>query len=149
GDDAFAVDYFGLEPESVPLVFDTPDLPKPEFATRAAGGFDLYARYYWIDITRVPNLKIRQAMLVALDRAAIRNILGGEFFGSFADGVILPNIGRDYRNTGIWTDFFGQAIPDGGDPDLARRLISESGATPPTLKFRIPDSPRNQQVLAV
>jgi peptide/nickel transport system substrate-binding protein len=108
----------------------------------------LYARYDWIDMTKVPNLKHRQAMLVAIDRQAIRDALGGPFAGSYADGVVLPTLGLDYAPTGIWDTFFGRTIPATGDPELAKQLIAVSGETPPTLKFRIPDSPRNQKVLA-
>jgi peptide/nickel transport system substrate-binding protein len=148
GDDATAIDYLPLITDSVPAVFETPDLAKPAFASRAVAGFDQYARYDWIDTTRVPNVKLRQAMLVALDRQAVREAMGGAFAGTFADGVMQPTIGRDYAPTGIWGDFFGQPIPTTGDPELAKRLIAESGETPPTLKFRIPDTPTNQEVLA-
>ena len=149
GSDAVAVDYLAMEPENVPLVFETPDLAKPGFASRAAAGYDLYTRYDWINTELVPNRKIRQAMLVALDRAAIREVLGGAFFGSYANGVIQPSLGRDYADTGIWTEFFGHAIPDSGDPELAKELVAASGETTPTLRFRIPDSPRNQKVLKI
>jgi peptide/nickel transport system substrate-binding protein len=149
GDDAFAMDQLAMSPDYVAKVFDALGTAKPAFAGRALSGYDLYSRYYWINVRNVPNLKHRQAMQVALDRKAILAIAGGELFGTYADGVIQPTLGRDYENTGIWTDFYGHAIPDSGDSALARRLLAESGEKPPTLKFRIPDTVRNQQVLKI
>ena len=149
GDDAYALDQLPMHPDAVPMVFESPDVAKPEFAARAVSGFDLYSRYYWINTTRVPNLKHRQAMQVALDRQSILEVLGGEYFGTYADGVIQPTLGRDYENTGIWTTFFNETIPERGDPALAKRLIAESGEKPPTLKFNIPDTVRNQKVLKI
>lgn len=148
GNDATALPYDPLQLATMPEVFDDPSRPKPEFAGRAAGGFDPYVRYFWINVQRVPNVKIRQAMLVALDRAAIQEIRGGEFSGVLADGVIKPSLGQDYAPTGIWDRFFGQPIPDTGDPDLARRLIADSGETPPVLKLSLVDTPTNQKVAA-
>jgi peptide/nickel transport system substrate-binding protein len=149
GNDATAVAYDALQPETVPTVFDDPSTPKPAFAARAVGGFDPYVRYLWINVERVTNTKIRQAMMVALDREAIRETYGGEFYGAFADGIVKPSIGRDYAPTGIWDDFFGQPVPSHGDPTLATRLIAESGETPRALKFKAPDTPTHQRIAKV
>ena len=97
---------------------------RPEYVntgkpTQSEATDDIYALYLWINVKKVPNLKIRQAMAVALNRDALRKNAGGVWVGDFADGVIKPNIGPDYAATGMWTDMFGKAIPDTGDPDLA------------------------------
>jgi peptide/nickel transport system substrate-binding protein len=141
GNDAFALQYGQVQPENLATAFGSPETPTAAFAGRAVSGFDPYTRYYWINVQKVTNVKIRQAMMVALDRAAIRDTFGGEFYASFADGVLKPNIGRDHAATGIWDCFFGQSIPPSGDPDLARTLIRESGESPPTLTFVAADTP--------
>ena len=51
----------------------------------------------------MPNLKQRQAIAVALDRAQIRTIQGGTYAGDLADGVIKPNLADDYAPSGMWT----------------------------------------------
>ena len=145
GEDAFALLYGQVQPENLATVFADPETPNDAYASRAISGFDPYARYYWINVERVPNLKVRQAMLVALDRQSIREILGGPFWASYADGAIKPSIGRDYAPTGIWDGYFGQPIPATGDPELARRLLLESGAPPEFVTFTAASTPTNQR----
>ncbi len=55
--------------------------------------------------------------------------------------MIKPNVGVDYAPSGMWTDMFGQAVPDKGDPALAKKLITESGEAAPTLTFDYSDHP--------
>ncbi len=141
GNDAYAVVYGLTQPENLPTIFADENTPKPEYAGRAWSAFDPYSRYLWIDVNKVPNVKIRQAMAVAVDRAAYRLAGGGAFAGTLGDGVIKPNIGMDYAPTGMWTDMFGQAIPDNGDPDLAKQLISQSGEAAPSLTYDFPNTP--------
>lgn len=149
GNDAFAVQYGQIQPENLGVIFKDPQTTNPEYGDRAISGFDPYSRYYWIDVNKVPNVKIRQAMAVALDRAAIRLNIGGAFAGDYADGLVKPNIGGDYAPTEFWTSYFGQPVPDNGDPELAKKLISESGEAAPTLVFNFADTPVNQKTAAI
>ena len=149
GNDQTAVQYGQIQPENLGVIFSDANTPTAQFTGRAVSGFDPYSRYYWIDVNKVKNVKIRQAMAVALDRAAIRLNIGGAFAGDFADGVIKPNIGVDYAPTGFWTDFFGKAIPDNGDPALAMQLIADSGEAAPKLTFDFADTPTNQKTAAI
>ncbi len=149
GNDAFAIQYGQIQPENLGVIFSDAETPTADFEGRAVSGFDPYSRYYWIDVNKVPNVKIRQAMAVALDREAIRLNIGGAFAGDFADGVIKPNIGQDYAPTGFWTDFFGKEIPNSGDPELAKKLIADSGEAAPKLVFNFNDSPTNQKTAAI
>lgn len=149
GNDAFAVQYGQIQPENLGVIFTDPDHTTAEYGGRAISGFDPYSRYYWIDTGKIKNVKIRQAMAVALDRAAIRLNVGGAFAGSYADGLVKPNIGGDYAPTELWTSYFGQPVPDNGDPVLAKKLISESGEAAPTLVFNFADTPVNQKTAAI
>jgi peptide/nickel transport system substrate-binding protein len=138
GDDAFAVIYGGIQSENLTRIFADPQTPLPEF------------EYYHINVQKVPNVKHRLAMAVALDRDAVLTINGGVFAGELGDGVIKPNIGPDYGPTGWAESLFGQAIPPTGDPDFARRLIEESGQPMPNLTFDYADTPiRNLEATAV
>jgi peptide/nickel transport system substrate-binding protein len=149
GNDQFAIQYGNIQPENLATIFQSTEETTPEFTGRAVSGFDPYARYYWINVNKVKNVKIREAMAVALDRAAIRLNIGGAFAGDYADGVIKPNIGQDYAPSGIWTDMFGQKVPDNGDPDFAKKLITESGEAAPKLTFDFPDTPTNGKTAAI
>ncbi len=141
GDDATAVCYCNIQPENLNTVFADPQTPNPDFAGRVVSDYDPYSRYYWIDVQKVPNVKHRQAMAAALNRDAIRANAGGDFAGALGDGVIKPNLGQDYAETGMWTGLLGQPIPDSGDPDFARQLIEESGEPMPDLIWDYPQNP--------
>ena len=86
--------------------------------------FDAYSYYYAVNLSKLPNLKHRQAIAVALDRAQIRTIQGGSFGGDLADGVIKPNLPQDYAPSEMWSGLLGQEIPDTGDPEFAKKLIA-------------------------
>lgn len=149
GDDEFALQYGQVQPENLPTIFADADNANADFEGRAISGFDPYSRYFWVDVNKVPNEKIRQAMSVALNREAARTVLGGDFYGDYGDGVIKPNIGQDYADTGFYTDLFGEAIPPTGNVDLAKRLIAESGEDAPKLTWNYADTDVGAQYFAV
>jgi peptide/nickel transport system substrate-binding protein len=149
GDDEFALQYGQVQPANLPTIFADADTPTPEFEGRAISGFDPYSRYFWVNVNKVKNEKIRQAMSVALDREAARTVLGGDFYGDYGSGVIKPNIGQDFADTGFYTDLFGQPVPFEGDPEFAKQLIADSGEDAPTLKWNYADTPVGQQYFAV
>jgi len=149
GNDQYAIQYGNVQPQNLDTIFADAQTANPDFAGRAISGFAPYTRYYYIDVNKVPNVKIRQAMAVALDREAIVLNIGGEFAGALADGLINPLIGADYAETGFWTDYFGQAVPDNGDPELAKELIADSGEAAPSLTYNFPDTPTQQNTAAI
>jgi peptide/nickel transport system substrate-binding protein len=149
GNDAFAIEREGVQPENLATVFIDPATPQPQFEGRAWSGQDPYALYLFINVEQVPNKLIRQAMAVALDREALRLNAGGAFTGVLADGVIKPNIGADYAESGMWTDMFGQEVPDTGDPEFAKQLIQESGEAAPSLTYDYGQSPVADQAAAI
>jgi peptide/nickel transport system substrate-binding protein len=149
GNDATAVQYGNVQPENLTVVFADPQTANPDFEGRAISGFDPYSSYYWVNVNKVKNVKIRQAMAVALNREGLRLNIGGAFAGTFADGFVKPNIGADYAPTGLWDTFFGQKVPDAGDPELAKKLIADSGEAAPTLDYNFADSPTGQKNAAL
>jgi peptide/nickel transport system substrate-binding protein len=150
GKDQTAMEREGIQPENLATIFTDPKTAQPQFKGRAISGFDIYALYYWINVQKISNVKVRQAIAVALDRASIRKNSGGDFLGPIADGVIKPNIGQDYAPSGMWTDMFGKAIPDSGDPDLAKQLIAQSGVpTPVKVSYNFANTPTGQKNAAI
>ena len=111
--------------------------------SRTAGStsFDPYSDYYAINVKKVPNLKQRQAIAVALDRAQIRTIRAAPSPVTWPTASIKPNLPPDYAPSGMWTGLLGQKIPDTGDPELAKKLIAESGEPMPTITFDYGDTP--------
>jgi peptide/nickel transport system substrate-binding protein len=134
----------GLTPASLPIVFND-----PKFADRRTNEFDPYVRYFAVNVKKVPDLKVRQALAAALDRDALRTNAGGAFAGDFADGVIKPNIGVDYAPTTLWDGLLGKTIPATGDPEYAKQLITESGKPAPTITFDYPNTPTNEKAASI
>jgi len=123
GDDANATALGdSLDPASLSTIFND-----DRYADRRVDALDAYAYYYAVDSQKIPNVKHRQAIAAALDRAQIIKVSGGDFAGEIGDGVIKPNLPQDYAPSGLWTDLLGQEIPDSGDPEYAKQLIEESG----------------------
>jgi peptide/nickel transport system substrate-binding protein len=149
GDDAFTIMYSNVQPENLSTVFADPATPNPDFADRAISDYDPYARYYWIDTQKVPEVKHRQALGVALDRDAVRTNSGGDYAGALGDGVIKPNLGSQYAETGLWTGLLGKEIADSGDPEYAKQLITESGVPMPDLIWDYPTTPTRDQEAAI
>ncbi len=131
GEDKNAIQYGALDTAVLATVFND-----PAFEARRINEFSPYSIYLGINTQLVPNLKHRQAMAVALDRAQIKTNGGGDFAGALADGTVKPNIGIDYAPTGLWESLLGQPIPDSGDPEYAKKLIAESGEAPPVIRYQ-------------
>jgi peptide/nickel transport system substrate-binding protein len=135
GDDAMAVMYDSLQPVDLTTVFADPQTPNPAFAGRAFSAYGPAVWYVYINTLKLPNLLQRQAIAVALDRGAVGASAGGAFLGELADGVIPRSLAGAYAPTGWSTDLFGEPVPPEGNPDLARRLIAQSGEAMPALTF--------------
>jgi peptide/nickel transport system substrate-binding protein len=134
-----------IQAANLALVFDDDRLKD-----RRVDELDAYSYYYAVNVNKLPNLKHRQALAVALDRAQVRSIQGGSFGGDLADGVIKPNLPADYAPSGMWTDMFGAEVPDTGDPELAKSLIEESGEPMPPITFDYGDTPeRNKEAASM
>src|SRR3954447_7115147 len=140
GEDQAALSRDQLATSSLTTVFND-----PRFASRRVNEFDPYVRYLAINTTKVPNVKHRQALMAALDRAQLRTIAGGSFAGDLADGVIKPNLPADYAPSGVWTGLLGAKIPDNGDPAYAKKLIAESGQPMPTITYDYNQTPDNDK----
>ena len=149
GDDQFALGYGNVQTQNLTTVFSNAHTAAAGFAGRAFSDYDPYVRYWWININKIKNEKIRQAMAVAVDRDSIRAAAGGDFYGDPGDGLIKPNIGLDYAATGWATDLFGAAIPKTGNPDLAKQLIAASGEAAPTLTFDYGKSATGDQIASI
>ena len=139
-EDQTALSQDPVEPASLATVFND-----PRFADRRVNELDPYVRYLAVNVKKVPNLKQRQALAAALDRAQLRTIAGGNFSGDLADGVVKPNLPQDYAPSGMWDSLLGQKIPDNGDPNYAKTLIQQSGAPMPEIKYDYPQTPTNDK----
>lgn len=129
-----------LDPAQLAAVFND-----PRYESRRFDGYDPYVRYFAINTQKVPNLEHRKAIAAAFPRADLRTIAGGNFAGDLADGVIKPNLAQDYQPSGMWTELLGQAIPDNGDAEYAKKLVADSGAAMPKLTIDYPKTEVNDK----
>jgi peptide/nickel transport system substrate-binding protein len=149
GDDSFALGYGNVQTQNLGQVFSDSHTAASGFTGRAFSDLDPYVSYWWINVNKVKNEKIRQAIAVAIDREAIRATSGGDFYGDAGDGLVKPNIGQDYAPTGFATDLFGEAVGPNGNPTLAKKLIADSGEAAPALTYDYGKSATGDQRAAI
>jgi len=144
GEDQQAASRDSIQPANLAAIFND-----DRMKDRRADVLDAYSYYYAVNVNKVPNLKHRQAIAAALDRAQLIQVAGGKFAGEIADGVIKPNLPADYAESGMWTGLLGQEIPDSGDPEYAKQLIEESGEPMPEVQFDYGITPVREKEAAV
>jgi len=111
---------------------------KPRLVTAPTGQI----RYLAINTTRVPDEKVRAAIVTAVNREAWRAVYGGEALGPYADGAVPPSL----PGGGGVSAF--SAVPPQGDPEAAKVLLAEAGATNVSLTLDYPASPQGDQAAA-
>jgi peptide/nickel transport system substrate-binding protein len=137
GNDKAAISRDVLGPEHLTQVFND-----GRFSKRRINAQNPYVFLLAINTSTITNVKQRQAIMVALDRQQILTVDGGSFAGDIADGVVSPTIGDDYAESGLWTTMFGKKVPPTGDPELAKKLIAESGEPMPTITYDYGTTPQ-------
>ncbi len=141
GEDNFALTFGDtVQPASLATVFGS-----DRFKDRRTNELDPFVRYIAINLDKVPNLDHRRAIAVAMDRAQLRTTAGGKFAGDLGDGVVKPNLPKDYEPSGMWTGLLGQDVPDTGDPEYAKQLVANSGEPMPTLVYDYPQTDVNDK----
>ena len=143
GEDEYAM-VQGLTTASLPIVFED-----PQYESRRIDAFDPYTIYAAVNVEKIPDAKCRQAIGVALDREALLLNAGGTYAGEFADGVVKPNIGIDYAPTGLWDGLLGQPVPGTGDPEFAKKLLSEGANCPTEITLDYAQSEDNDKAAAI
>jgi peptide/nickel transport system substrate-binding protein len=144
GNDTFAISPDPVDSAKLATVFSD-----AKYEKRRWNELDPYVRFYFINTKKVPNEKHRQAILAAVNREELRKIAGGDYAGEYADGAIKPNIGMDYAPTGLWDSLLGEKVPATGNPELAKKLIAESGeAFPNPLVIDYPKTEVNDKAVA-
>jgi len=143
GEDEFAM-VQGLTTASLPVVFED-----PQYESRRIDAFDPYSIYAAVNVEKIPDAKCRQAIGVALDRDALLLNAGGTYAGTYADGVVKPNIGIDYAPTGLWDGLLGQPVPGTGDPEFAKKLLSEGKDCPTEITLDYAQSEDSDKAAAI
>ncbi len=91
-----------------------------------------FTNYLVPNFNRLTNLKVRQALALATNRAAYIGALGGENASTPAQTIVSPDVPGHTPN-----EAFGSA--EGGDIEAAKKLLDESGEkTPYPIKLTYP-----------
>ncbi|GAB2919850.1 ABC transporter substrate-binding protein [Streptomyces mayteni] len=116
GDDANAIS-LTIQPATLPRV-QTPQLQ--ERLMRMEG---ICQTYMGLNTTKEPlnDVRVRQAINLAIDRAAVQNASGGTQFADIST-TILPGTVAGYRDYDLYP-----SEEHRGDPEAARALLEEAG----------------------
>ena len=117
GDDQNAISTRNVTPAQYPQI--TGDV-----ADRAVNFESPFSNYLLPNFNRVTNLKVRQALAAATNRAAYVGALGGDKASSPSLSIVNPATPGYVANAN-----FGEAA--GGDVEGAKQLLEESGETLP------------------
>jgi len=138
GTDASAITHdAAMSPEVRPQVMSTPDLK-----ARSVFGFSLSPSYYSINMKRIPDIKVRTALLYAFPREQLRRLVGGPDEGEFASTVSGPSLLGHQQ-----FDLFH--APPAGDPARAKQLLTEAGKLGQTVVYASSARPRSGQVAVI
>jgi len=114
GPDKTAISWQNVTDNVVPQL--TPDVQK-----RAIDGATQFADYININMLRVTDLKVRQALNTGLDKTAAIKVLGGVYAGNVLNTIESPT-------TAGWADYNAFGVGPTGDADKAKALLA--GQTP-------------------
>ncbi|MFJ2651091.1 ABC transporter substrate-binding protein [Streptomyces sp. NPDC087420] len=131
GDDQYALQAYGNVPaERIQQVLTDATLKK-----RSIDGLLTGLYYYAINMKRIPDLKVRQALIHAWPLEQIRTIYGGPSAGDYATTILSPDIlGR------VKYDAYGKLTKPQGDPEKAKALLKEAGKTGQKIVYAFPQS---------
>jgi peptide/nickel transport system substrate-binding protein len=117
GDDANAISTRNVTPAQYPQI--TGDVE-----ARAVNFESPFSNYLVPNFNRITNLKVRQALAAATDRAGYVGALGGDQASAPSLSIVNPGTPGYVANPN-----FGE--PEGGDVEGAKALLEESGETLP------------------
>lgn len=127
GDDQYAISFSnGLDSNNGPTVMED-----PQYKDRLIQGYQPYVWQLAINMDRVKDKKIREAICHALPLNGIRNAYGGALGGEYAGGLVsplLPGYQEGY-------DPYGKLKKPEGDREKARQLLKEAAPDGYTLNF--------------
>ncbi|MFC7867979.1 ABC transporter substrate-binding protein [Streptomyces murinus] len=118
GNDQYAMSIFNeVAPERIAQVLTNATLKK-----RVLTQVDTVTYYWPINMTRIKDLKVRQAINYAWPHQQLQTIRGGASTSELATTILSP-VTPGYEKF----DLYGTDKKPGGDPDKAKALLKEAG----------------------
>lgn len=126
----------GLDAGNGPTVMEDPELRE-----RLVDGYQPYVATLAINLDRVTDLRVRQAIAYAVPLNGVLNAYGGSIGGQYAGGNIsplLPGYEEDF-------DPWGKLANPQGDIERARELLEEADAVGYELNYIHHTTPQDQE----
>jgi len=102
-----------------------------------------YTRFLEINALRVTDPKVRLALVTALNREGGLKVLGGDNYGEPASTIVSAST-PGYQPNASFAD-----IPAAGDPDAAKQLLADAGASGYPIKVSYGQTDTNDKLFAV
>jgi peptide/nickel transport system substrate-binding protein len=130
------------------IMFDSPVQPADlstvlkdsKLRARTTIGRTSQVNYIAINTKKVPDVIVRRALELAVNKEEIRTAAGGATAGDYADTPTMPAIAGTPDLSGMYD------VPPAGDPGGARQLLEKAGVKLPVrLTLQVPDSAGGQR----
>ncbi|MEU8199823.1 ABC transporter substrate-binding protein [Streptosporangium sp. NPDC049046] len=104
-----------------------------------------YGNYYYFNLDRVKDQKIRQAINYAWPSKQIQQVYGGPQAAALPTTILNENTTVGYQPY----DLFGKEAKPEGDIEKAKQLLAESSNPTPTIVFAHNQTPLQEQIMVV
>ncbi|MDG4858078.1 ABC transporter substrate-binding protein [Streptomyces sp. T-3] len=122
---------------SVPKALGTDSIKE-----RSVSGYQSYVAQYAMNMDRIKDKKVREAITYAMPIKSVLAPYGGSAGGDLAASLISPLLpGHDGKY-----DPYGKLKKPGGDPEKAKKLLEEAGKVGMKLTYAHNNSAEDQQV---
>ncbi|NRQ34176.1 ABC transporter substrate-binding protein [Nonomuraea sp. NN258] len=132
--------YASTPPERLQQVLSNQDL-----AGRRLVSPSPYGNYYYFNLDRVKDQKVRQAINYAWPSKQIQQTLGGPQAAALPTTILNENTTVGYKPY----DLFGKTTKPEGDIEKAKQLLAETGNPNPTIVYAYNQTPTQEQVTIV
>ncbi|AWS42041.1 ABC transporter substrate-binding protein [Streptosporangium sp. 'caverna'] len=132
--------YASVPPERLQQVLGDSSL-----ASRRMNSPSPYGNYYYFNLDRVTDPKIRQAINFAWPSKQIQQTLGGPAAAALPTTILNENTTVGYQSY----DLFNKVAKPEGDIDKAKELLASSSNPTPTIVYAYNQTPVQEQVTVV
>ncbi|MFI6510807.1 ABC transporter substrate-binding protein [Streptosporangium sp. NPDC050855] len=132
--------YATVPPERLQQVLGDPSL-----AGRLLKSPSPYGNYYYFNLDRMKDIKVRQAINHAWPSKQIQQVMGGPQAAALPTTILNENTTVGYEPY----DLFGKTTKPEGDVEKAKQLLAESGNPTPTVVYAYNQTPVQEQVTVV
>lgn len=113
----------------------------PKLKDRTLDGLTPFVDYYFINNTRIKDAKVREALVRAFPHQQTRQLQGGTSYGDYATTYMSPTTLGYEAN-----DAFDTLKKPEGDPEAAKKLLTDANALGQTVVYAYNNTPLQQKV---